>query len=177
MSEKIRSRVFQHGDEKESSWPPLFGTGGTGIYHFAEDGKMVEGPPPVRFPKMGEAPYVIQDSIDAFRHSASGEWIDSRAKLRDTDRACGTTTTDKREDCTPFVRAREKKTRDERKTDIHQAMRRAINDLEYGMAPLTEEARHKCEINDRIISDRLGFDAFNAVGRKKDPREKKYRKR
>lgn len=173
----IKTRVFNYGDEKESSWPPLFGTGGSGLYHLGEDGKLKEGPPPDKTKRYGEAPFVIQDTIDGFKHAASGEWIESRSKLRDTDRACGTITTDKRQDATPYTRAREQRYKRELKADIHQAMRRAINDLDNGMAPISEETRAKCAVQDEIVSERLGFDAFNVAGRKKDPRGKKYRRK
>ena len=176
MTEKIRTRLFNYGDEKESSWPPLFGTGGAGLFHY-RDGELKEGPPPPKVEKYGQAPFVIQDTIDGFKHSASGEWIESRSKLRDTDRACGTITTDKPLDAAPYRREREEKQRRESKEDIHRAMRKAINDIDYGMAPLTEETRHKCAVQDEIVSERLNFDAFNVAGRKKNPHGKKYRKR
>lgn len=173
---KIRSRVFIHGDEKESTWPPLFGTGGAGLYHLGEDGKLKEGPPPRKEKIYGKAPYVIQDTIEPFRHAASGEIIDSRAKLRDTDRACGTFTTDKPQDATANRKARERQQARERKEDMHQANLRAINDLDYGNAPISEETRAKCAIQNEIVSSALNFDAFNVAGRKKDPRGKKYRR-
>lgn len=175
MTEKIRTRVFNHGDEKESSWPPLFGTGGAGVYHY-RDGKLNEGPPP-RPETYGQAPFVIQDTIEPYRHPATGQWVESRAALNAIDKACGTITTDKHQSAEPYAKAREKRRREESKRDVHQAMRRAINDIDYGMAPLTEETKAKCAIQDEIVSERLGFDAFNVAGKKDNPRGKKYRRK
>ena len=177
MSQKIQTRVFNYGDEKESSWPPMFGKGGSGLYHRGDDGKFHEGPPPPKFPKFGEAPYVIQDTIDAYRHPATGEVIESREKLLATDRACGTFTTDKKQDCSAIRKSREKQINAERKKDIHEAMRKAVAAIDSGNAPLSEETRAKCESQNRIVSDALGFDAYNVAGRKNDRRGKKYRKR
>lgn len=176
MTEKIRTRLFNYGDEKESTWPPLFGTGGAGLYHY-RDGKLQEGPPPSNIKKFGEAPFVIQDTIEPHYHHGACRWTDSRSEINQFDKATGCITTDKRQDVAPYLRAREKRLADERKKDINQAMQRAVNDIDYGMAPLSEETKAKCAIQNEIVSDALGFDAFNVAGRKKDPRGKKYRKR
>jgi|694.fasta_scaffold02764_21 hypothetical protein len=175
--QKIQTRVFQYGDPKESTWPPMFGKGGSGLYHRGEDGKFHEGPPPPRFEKFGEAPYVIQDTIAPYRHPSTGEVIESRARLNATDRACGTFTTDKKQDCTDIRKSRERQLAVERKKDIHEAMRKAVAAVDSGNAPLSEETRHRCEVQNRIVSDALGFDAFNVCGKKDDRRGKKYRKR
>jgi hypothetical protein len=177
MSQKIQTRVFNYGNEKESSWPPMFGKGGSGLYHRGEDGKFHEGLPPPKFQKFGEAPFVIQDTIDAYRHPMTGEVIESRSKLLATDRACGTFTTDKKQDCSTIRKSREKQLNTERKKDIHEAMRKAVAAIDSGNAPLSEETRHKCELQNQIVSDALGFDAFNVCGAKNDKRGKKYRKR
>jgi hypothetical protein len=177
MSQKIQTRIFNYGDEKESSWPPMFGKGGSGLYHRGEDGKFHEGPPPPRFEKFGQAPFVIQDTIDAYRHPMTGEVIESRARLNATDRACGTFTTDKKQDCSAIRKSKDKQVATERKKDIHEAMRRAVAAIDSGNAPLSEETRHRCEVQNQVVSDALGFDAYNVAGRKNDRRGKKYRKR
>lgn len=171
------TRVFNYGDEKESSWPPRFGKGGSGLYHRTEDGSFKEGPPPIRVKIFGKAPFVIQDTIEAFRHPMTGKVIESRAELLATDKACGTFTTDKKQDCSGIRRSREQHMAAERKKDIHEAMRRAVAAIDSDNAPLSEETRHKCQVQNEIVSDALGFDAFNVAGRKNDKRGKKYKRR
>lgn len=174
---QIKTRSFQFGNEKEGSWPPLFGTGGSGVYHVDRDsGKVLEGPPPPRVRKFGRAPYVIQDTIEPYLHPAAEIVVESRSALRDADRATGTITVGSREDLhvnKSYQKEQWRKLREDRR----EARKRAINDLNWGAAPITEEVRAKCAAQDEILSKALNFDAFSIGKHKPDERGKRYRRR
>lgn len=174
-SQKIIVKPFKAGHEHESSWPPQCGTGGSGIYHFDKNtGRVVEGPPPQR-EVYDTAPYVIQDSIRPYYHPKACAWVDSRKALKDVDRACGTITTDK---MLPADPSEQKRKNAERKKDLHEAMHKAVAQLESGTAPLTDEQKALCAIeNERISHKYPNLDPYNCVGKKNDKRGKNYRKK
>ena len=177
MTDKIRSRVFVHGDEKESSWPPLFGTGGAGFYHLDESGKLQEGPPPLRNVRYGDAPAVIQDTTDWHYHQAACRWTNSRSEIKQMDRATGTITTDGKESAEPYRKSREERVARERQKDIRESYKRAVAAIDSGNAPLSEETRAKCEHQNEIVSNALGFDAFNVAGKKDNGKGKRFRRK
>lgn len=172
---KIQTRVFNFGDKHEADWPPLFGTQEKGVFYYdKESGKMLPGYPPNPHPKLAEAPTIIQDSIDPYYHPAAQKVIDSRSQLRDIDKACGTITTDKKLDPDSSWRKEQER---KRREDLHVAMRKSVAQIDSGTAPLSEETKALCAKQNEIVSERLGFDAFNVAGSKRDARGKKYRKR
>lgn len=173
MSQKIITKPFKSGNKNESSWPPAMGTGGTGIYHIRE-GKLHEGPPPQR-EVYDKAPVVIGDSIKPYYHPKACTWVDSRSMLNRIDEACGTITTDK---MIPPDPTNQKRLKEQRKKDRREAMLKAVAQLENGTAPLTEEQKYWCDIeNQRIAQKYPNLDPFNCVGKKNDKRGKRYKKR
>lgn len=175
MSEKIVTKIFNYGDENESSWPPKYGTGGSGVYHIdKESGELKEGYPEPEFKPYGQAPYVIQDTIDKYYHPAAETWVESRSKLRQFDDMTGTITTDKK---LPGNPSRQRDLEKERRKDLHDSMHKAVAQIDAGTAPLTEETRALCDRQNELMSQRLGFDAFNVAGRKKNAKGKKYRRK
>jgi len=180
MTERIQTRVFNYGNEKESSWPPKYGTAsilgddeGGGVYHIGEDGKLVNGYPPPKNRVFARAPYIITDTIDAHYHHGACQWTESKSGLRQMDDATGTITTGSR--LQPNL-APIKRRAAERRKDLHESMHRAVAQLDAGTAPLTEEQRQLCERQNEIVSEALNFDAFNVAGRKKNAKGKKYRR-
>lgn len=175
MTEKIVTRPFKAGDKCESEWPPKYGTGGSGSYYFdKEAGCMKEGYPPPKFKKFGEAPYVIQDTIDPYRHPATGVVVESRKALYEMDNACGTITTDKKLEPNKH---RAVQLARELKEDMKKAREKAIAQIDSGTAPLTEETRTLCEQQNEIVSKALNFDAFNVAGRKDNAKGKPFRRK
>lgn len=175
MTEKIRTRVFEHGSDKESTWPSDFGSGGSGSYYWdSETQTFKKGYPPVKYKTYGKAPYVIQDSIEPYYHPAGEAVVDSRAKLREMDKVCGTITTDKRLAPDP---SRQRRQREERRKDGRESLDKAVALIDSGNAPLTEETRALCERQNEIVSKALNFDAFNVAGRKSNGKGKKYRRK
>ena len=172
---KIQTRIFNYGDEKEADWPPPYGSQEKGLFYFdKETQKMVRGLPPDPHPKLAEAPYIIQDTIDKYYHPAAEKWVDSRSQLKTIDKVCGTITTDKKlEPDSSWARENKRK----RREDLHRSMRKAIAQLDAGTAPLTQEVREKCERQNEIVSEALGLDAFNVAGRKNNAKGKRFRKR
>lgn len=173
---EIKTRTFNYGNECESEWPPMFGTCQGGYYgHWDKEKKcLVEGPPPPREIKYGEAPMIIMDTIPEYYHPAAETYIDSRSKLRQVDKACGTITTDKLQ---PADSSYKKELERKRREDIHQSMHKAVAQIDAGTAPLSEETRALCERQNEIVSSALNFDAFNVAGRKKNGKGKRFRKR
>lgn len=175
MSQRIVSRTFNYGDEKESSWPPQFGTGGSGVYYWDKDArKFKEGFPPQNIKRYGEAPLVITDSIEPFYHQGACAMVDSRSRLKDIDAACGTITTDKLQPADPsWAKAQQKR----RHEDLKESLHKSIAQIDSGNAPLTEEQRAACERQNEIISKALNYDAFNVAGRKDNAKGKRFRSR
>lgn len=163
MSE-IRSKVPNHGHEKEGSWPPMEPQGEKGFFWLDENGNISDRPPEPKHNIFGRAPYVIQDSIDGFIHQASGEWIESRARLRDTDKVCGTITTDKLQPPDPTWQQEQRKKAIQ---DKKESVRKALGALRSGNSPLSEEKKALCKEWDRQLSERLGYDTSKLL-RKKD---------
>ena len=98
MSE-IRSRVFNYGNEKESEWPPRFGTGGSGRFHIDQStGDLEEGNPPPKIEKFGIAPIAIMDSMDRQFHEGVGREIESRKEWNMADKESGCVTFGSREE-------------------------------------------------------------------------------
>ncbi len=136
--------------------------------------KMVEGYPPCKNERYGDAPFIITDTIDPYRHPATGTWVESKRALKDIDRACGTITTDKQ---IPADASWAKENRRRRQEDMHKSMHKAVAQLDAGVVNMTEEVREKHRVQNEIVSSALGFDAFNVAGKKNDKRGKKYRRR
>lgn len=161
---EIRSKVPSYGHEKEGSWPPSNPSGEKGLFYITDEGEVAEGYPPSKLQLFGKAPYIIQDSIVPFKHEGSGEIIDSRSRLRDTDRACGTITTDK---LLPPDPTWQKEQRKKRLEDKKESIRKAVAQLRNGTAPISEEKRALCRNLDQQLSAKLGYDTSKLL-RKKD---------
>lgn len=175
MTEKIQTRIFNYGNEQEADWPPVYGTQEKGTFYWdKEQQKMVAGYPPNPHPKQGEGPFIITDTIEEYYHPAAEKYVDSKSQLKMLDKACGTITTDKKLSADPSWR---KENDRKRKQDLHDSMHKAVAQLDAGTAPLDREVREKCERQNEIVSEALGFDAFNVAGRKANAKGKRFRKR
>lgn len=172
---KIVSRPTQRGDECESKWPPDHGTGEAGVFYWDRDSKKFKpGYPPQRFEKFGEAPYVIQDTIEEYYHPAACVTVDSRARLRDLDKVCGTITSGEKLAPDPTWHKQQEKAR---RKDLHECIHKAVAQIDAGTAPLNEEQKARCTAENERISNLMGFDAFNVAGRKNNAKGKRYRRR
>lgn len=172
---KITSRSFEYGNEKESEWPPKFPSCKGGVwYRDKETGEFKEGYPPPTNNKFGDAPYIIGDTIDQYYHPGAGVWTDSKSGLRSLDRATGCITTDK---MIPADPSWQKQQREERIKDGHNALHKAVAQIDAGTAPLTEEVRASCERNNELVSSALNMDAFNVAGRKTNAKGKRFRRK
>lgn len=174
MTEKIVTRPFQYGNEKESDWPPKFPTvKGFKGYWDREKKKFVEGSPPRR-EVFDQAPAIIQDTMDPYYHPKACVMVDSKSKLRDIDNACGTITTDKIQPANPSAQNERKR---QLKKDRHEALHKAVAQIDAGTAPMSEQTRELCKKQNEIVANALpGLDPFNAAGRKNNARGKRYRK-
>lgn len=161
MSDKIQTRPFQFGDENEGTWPPRYPSGEKGLFHVdRETGKVREGPPPPRIEKFAQAPYIISDSMEPYRHPMTGQVLESKSALRETDKATGTITTDKPFKPDPAI-AKEK--REKAKADKAQALRRSLGELRAGVSHLTEEKREQCRRADEALTQKLGWDVSKVL--------------
>jgi len=172
----IKTKSFNYGNSCEAEWPTRFGTAEGGYYGYWDEKNkcLVDGPPPPREKKYGDAPYIITDTISDYYHPAALTYIDSKSRLRDVDKACGTITTDKLQ---PADKGAKKELDRLRRKDIHESMHKAVAQLDAGTAPLTEEVRSLCDRQNEIVSSALNFDAFNVAGRKKNGKGKRFRRR
>lgn len=171
---KIMNRPHKGGDEKESRWPPVTPKGDTGTFYWdKEKRKFIEGYPPSKNHKFGEAPYVIQDTMDKQYHPAACKWTDSRQDWEDMDKACGTFTSGKKQPPDPTWHNEQKK---KRHKDIREAMQKSIAQLDSGTAPLTEETREMCKRQNEILAS-AGFKPYNVAGKKNNKKGRKNGRR
>ena len=110
--------------------------------------KMKEGFPPSPIIRYGKAPYVISDTIDAYYHPGAETYVESKAALRDLDRACGTITSDKLIPADPSAM---KEARKAHRADIHKSIHAAVAQLKAGTAPITEEKRALCKKHEEAV--------------------------
>lgn len=142
-------------------------------YYFDEESKqMREGFPPSKIDHFGDAPYVIGDTINAYRHPSTGVTVESRSALREMDKICGTITTDKRQEPNAnFTRYQ----KEARKRDGKQALEKAVAMVDSGTAPITEEMRASCDRENERIFKTTKLNPYNVAGKKNDRRGKNRR--
>lgn len=182
MSEKIQTRIFNYGNEKESSWPAKFGTStilgenqGGGLFHIDEaTGELADGYPPPKVKKRGRAPAIIMDSIEPHYHHGACMWTDSKTGIRDMDKASGMVTLDH-----PLKgdKSHLKRLKDERRKDLHESMLRAVEDVKNNNTPLTEEQKAACAISDDITAKALNWDCYNVGGIKGNKKGKPFKRK
>jgi hypothetical protein len=171
MTEKIRTRTFEYGNEKESSWPPTYGTSnGKGFsgYWDAETQSFKEGYPPPRVQPLGQAPMYFSDVMEAQRHPKTGEVVESRSRWQAIDKATGCVTTGVNE--SPSIKRR-KNQREEDARWIHD-IKKAAAMIDAGTAPLSERTREMCKRQNELVSSTTGLDASNVLGRKNATRKR-----
>lgn len=170
----IRSKVPVHGDPKESSWPPARGTGGKGFFHIdKETSELKEGfPPPHEV--YDKAPMFISDQMKAYVHPGTGIKTESKSELKRLDAASGCKTTDRIQ---PPDMTKRNQAAYAMEKDRKESLLKAVAQIDNGTAKMSEETRAKCIRENERVSNLLGFDAFNVVGRKKNERGKRYRRR
>jgi hypothetical protein len=167
MTTEIKSKIFNYGDENEGTWPPQFGTGEHGTFYIDANGEAQAGYPPPRNIKFGDAPYFISDSMEPYRHPATGQVVESKSALRAIDNATGTITTDKK---LPPDPSRNIRLRQEAKQKRMEHLREVVQLVDSGNAPLTEDLKQICKQRNQVIKETTGLDAFNVAGEKKNGR-------
>ncbi len=171
---KIRSRLFQYGNEKESEWPPQYGEGERGFFWYDREKGEITQEPPKRPEKYGQAPIVIQDSLrDPYYHPGACKWTESRSELHKLDDTTGCITTDKLQPADP---TQAKQRAYKKKLDAKEALLRAVAAVDNGTAPISEETQALCDAENERITKTLGIDAFNIVGKKNNAKSKRLRK-
>lgn len=125
---------------------------------------MVDGLPTPNINRFGTAPAVIGDTMDAQRHPGTGLYTESKSAWEAMDKQTGMFTEGKLSKAPD--RSKERKA--ENKKDIQQATRRAKNDLEYGMAPLSAQYKQNLREEKRtpVRKQELNRDALAAEKRK-----------
>ncbi len=91
---KIKSKIFEYGNEKESSWPPKYPAKRTrGVFHVDQDTKeLTPGYPKSKNKKYGVAPMAIFDSMPPTYHEGACRLVESRAEWERLDRETGSLT-------------------------------------------------------------------------------------
>jgi hypothetical protein len=138
MTDKIVTKIFNYGDEKESEWPSQFGTGEKGVFH-VKAGEVVEGYPENINLNFGTAPTVIFDSMPEQYHEGACRKIDSRKEWNKADQESGTLTFGNKAEATP--RVDEANARKAKKAELRKASKAALD--AYRANP--REVRQKLE--------------------------------
>ncbi len=81
MTEEIKTRIFNYGDENEGTWPSRNGTGVRG--HF----RMRIGSDSSKPANISHG--FIQDEMEPTKHPLTGEYYTSKAKFREVTKAHG----------------------------------------------------------------------------------------
>lgn len=115
---------------------------------------------PPQIEKFGEAPMIKMGTLTPMRHPATGIVCETVQQWDHCDKMAGTHTTGHRE----VVRPRDTST--EKRADLDQAMEKAIQKLEWGMAPMSEAEKAVHKVRNDAISSQYGIDAHNILGRK-----------
>lgn len=143
MSE-IKTKIFEFGHEKEGSWPPKYGTGEVGAWHVdRETNSMKEGYAPRRS-KFADAPYVKGDeALDGIKsQTGSGCTYYSKSALRAEYKRMGF-----EEVGNDYPRKpRERYVPPTYEKDLEKDVARAIEDVRYNQAPLSEFDKERCKI-------------------------------
>lgn len=113
--------------------------------------------------KFGQAPVFMSDVMEPYYHPAAQKVVESRSELKELDEKFNTITTDKKLPPDPTKKRLAAKARKEHNM---QALKDAVEMVEAGTAPLTDEFKQLCQKRNEMISKQLGIDAQNIVGRK-----------
>ena len=91
MVDKIQSKVFNYGNEKEASWlPPFPDKNNSGCFYWDKETQTFrEGRPPNPNPQLGVAPMVITDSMQPTYHEGAGRLVESRQEWDRLDKETG----------------------------------------------------------------------------------------
>jgi len=147
MSDKIQTRIFNHGDKKESKWPSQYGTLERGIFYISESGELTAGYPPSKVQRFGTAPAFIGDDMPSTLNHADNKYYTSKSKFRASTKAHG------------FIEVGNEKIKPAKRREpdlkaIEASVAKAYNEIEHGMARLTEKDRAVCKIADRQLKEK-----------------------
>lgn len=119
---EIKSKIHKYGHENESAWPPPFGNRKSGrCYYDKERRCIVEGSPPPKYEKHGQAPIAIMDSMEKTYHEAAGRHIESRKEWNAADKETGSLTFGSRDEVARHTAKGQRDKERELKSDRRQA--------------------------------------------------------
>lgn len=153
MSE-IKTKLFNYGNEKESSWPPRFGTNdnkGAVFYVDHETGKVKEGYPPPRVEKLAEAPQVIFDSMPPSYHEGACRMIESRKEWERADKEHNTVTFSTVDESKRHIKKGIDRERQEIKQDRKQASEKAIRHYKENPQSIREKLNKRAEEQEEVL--------------------------
>lgn len=145
--EKIKSRVFEYGNEKESEWPSKYGTREAGRFWWNHETQTFDTQPPPKPQKLGESAAVIPDEIEVKSMVDQKVYTSKRALLASYKRA-GKEVVGNDVDYRPTKDpAIEKRAAEKLEADIS----RSYYQVRDGMAPLSEFDKARCKaINNQL---------------------------
>lgn len=136
MSEKIRTRKYNRGNPKESSWPPDLGTAKKSCMYVFRDGKFQE----VEQFRQSAIHAIRTDSMEPIEHPAEpGKLIDSQSRYRAITKKHGLVEVGNEK-----IKAKEPIMKRMSVEDIMDDVAKARNDCRYGMSGLSEFERERC---------------------------------
>lgn len=122
--------------------------------------ELKEGFPPPTVKVFGQAPSIHVDTCPPYYHPGVCRWTNSKSEIDQFDKACGTITTDKKQEPNrAYGREKERQA----KQDRHAALHKAFAQVKAGTAPLTEEVRAKCRARNEVIKSATGVDWYKRL--------------
>lgn len=145
----IKTRTFNYGDEKESSWPPMFGTKTEGesnhMYWDAESQSIKEGYPPNPNNNFGEAPTVIFDSMPPTYHEKAGRIVESRKEWNRLDQETGALTFSSVKESRKYIEKGNKEQAKALKADRRRASEEALKMVRANPKEINQKLQKQAE--------------------------------
>lgn len=142
---KIQTRIFNYGNDKESSWPSQFGTGEKGRF-VIRDGEVIRAEYANNIDV--DAPFVQVDEMPPTQHMHDLKYYTSKKEFRKVTRRCGA------EEIGTDVEWRNKPRVDPKKEQkLEEAVAKAYYQVRDNMAPLSELDKARCQIMNKNLRD------------------------
>jgi len=148
----IKSRVFEYGNEKESSWPPQFPEDNKGGHWYwdSEAGCLKEGYPPDPNPKFDTAPQVIFDSMPPTYHEKACRIVESRQEWERLDKETGAITFGSIKEPRKYIEKGEKEKAKELKQDRRRASLEALRKVRADPKEIRQKFQKEAEKQEEV---------------------------
>jgi hypothetical protein len=155
----IKSKIFEYGNEHESSWPPKYPAEKRGLvgYIDKETKEFVEGYPVDPNPKYGTAPSVIFDSMPPAYHEKAQRIVESRKEWERLDRETGALTFGNVEEPRRHMTKAAQDAKKELKRDRRRASEEALKMVRANPKEINQKWQKEAE-KQMDVAKKSGFD-------------------